>query len=63
VRLARAAVAGDLTGDGRVDGADLGTMLGAWGTGGYDCLADFDDNGTVGGSDLGVLLGAWGTGY
>jgi subtilisin family serine protease len=63
VRLAREAVGGDLTGDARVDGADLGKVLGAWGTGGYDCLADFDDNGTVGGGDLGILLGAWGNGY
>lgn len=50
-------VAGDLTGDGRVDGADLGMLLGSWGaTGG---AADLDQSGTVDGADLGALLGAW----
>lgn len=51
-------VFGDLNGDGIVDGADLGIMLGAWGTG--DPLADLDGNGAVDGADLGLLLGAWG---
>ena len=61
VRLARAAAGiGDLNNDGITDGADLGSLLGAWGSGGYDCRADLDDNGTVGGSDLGILLGNWG---
>ncbi|MBL9147151.1 MAG: VCBS repeat-containing protein [Phycisphaerae bacterium] len=48
---------GDLTGDGAVDGADLGSLLGAWGTAG---AADLDGNGAVDGGDLGILLGAWG---
>jgi hypothetical protein len=48
---------GDLTGDGRVDGADLGVLLGAWGTSGP---GDLDADGLVTGSDLGLLLGAWG---
>lgn len=61
----RPLVPGDLDGNGAVDGADLGVMLGAWGdcpaTGA--CLADLDGNGTVDGADLGVLLGAFaGTG-
>jgi len=51
---------GDVDRDGSVGGFDLGRLLGAWGTGGYDCLADLDDDGTVGGLDLGILLGNWG---
>lgn len=49
---------GDLNGDGKVDGADMGLMLGAWGT--DDPRADLDGNGDVNGADLGLLLGAWG---
>jgi hypothetical protein len=45
----------DLTGDGRVDGADLGTLLGAWGT----ASADLNGDCVVNGADIGVLLGAW----
>ncbi|MEI6474596.1 MAG: hypothetical protein WCO75_04320, partial [Planctomycetota bacterium] len=61
VRLARVAVGiGDLNHDGLTNGADLGVLLGAWGTSGYDCRADLDDDGTVGGGDLGILLGHWG---
>ncbi|MFG0257460.1 MAG: RHS repeat-associated core domain-containing protein [Phycisphaerales bacterium JB043] len=47
----------DLDGDGDVDGADLGLLLGAWGTSGP---ADLNNSGSVNGSDLGLLLGAWG---
>jgi hydroxyacylglutathione hydrolase len=50
---------GDVTGDGVVDGADLGYVLGAWGS--SDSVADFDSNDTVDGADLGLLLGNWGT--
>jgi agmatine deiminase len=50
---------GDFDGNGAVDGADLATLLGAWGPCG-GCAADFDDNGSVDGADLAVLLGAWG---
>lgn len=46
----------DLNGDGVVDGADLGIMLGAWGTPG----ADLNGDGTTDGADLGIMLGAWG---
>ena len=46
----------DLTGDGQVDGADLGVLLGAWGTNQYD----FNGDGTIDGADLGILLGSWG---
>lgn len=49
--------AGDLDGNGSVDGADLGILLGDWGASG---LADLDGNGMVDGADLGVMLGAWG---
>ena len=48
----------DLNGDGVVDGADLGLLLGAWGTSGP--AADLNEDGTVDGADLGLLLGAWG---
>lgn len=50
------ATPGDLSGDGQVDGADLGLLLGAWGTPGP---GDLDGSGTVDGGDLGLLLGAW----
>ncbi|MFO0826944.1 MAG: M12 family metallo-peptidase [Phycisphaerales bacterium] len=46
----------DLNHDGKVDGADLATLLGAWGTNG----ADLNGNGTTDAADLAVLLGAWG---
>lgn len=45
-------------GDGVVDGADLGVLLGAWAESGSS--ADFNGDGTVDGADLGTLLGAWG---
>lgn len=47
----------DLNGDGVVDGADLGILLGSWGASGG---GDLDGNGVVDGADLGLLLGAWG---
>ena len=51
----------DLNGDGTVDGADLGLLLGAWGPcPGSPCPADLNGDGTVDGADLGLLLGAWG---
>ena len=46
----------DMNGDGVTDGADLGVLLGSWGTAG----ADFNADGVTDGADLGVLLGAWG---
>lgn len=48
---------GDLTLDGKVDGADLGAVLGNWGKAG---LGDLDCSGEVDGADLGSLLAAWG---
>jgi hypothetical protein len=47
---------GDLNGDRVVNGADLGILLGAWGT----PDADLDADGTTAGSDLGLMLGRWG---
>ncbi len=48
----------DLTGDGTVDGADLGTLLGQFNSTGS---ADLNNDGTVDGADLGMLLGEWGS--
>lgn len=48
----------DLNGDGHVDGADLGILLGSWGQSGV--AADINHDGHVDGADLGVLLGSWG---
>ena len=48
---------GDLNCDGRVNGADLGTLLGDWGTSGP---SDLNGDQVVDGSDLGIMLGEWG---
>jgi hypothetical protein len=48
---------GDLNGDGNVGGADIGLMLGGWGTSGP---GDLDESGTVDGGDIGLILGLWG---
>ncbi len=48
----------DLTNDGIVDGADLGTLLGVWNT--SNAAADLNGDGNVDGADLGMLLGDWG---
>lgn len=50
------AIAGDLNGDRRVNGADLGLLLAAWGSAGP---GDLNGNGTVDGADLGLLLALW----
>lgn len=54
----------DLNGDGAVGPADLGQLLGAWGSpgcgGSKPCPADLNGDGNVGAADLGALLGAWG---
>lgn len=47
----------DVNGDGVVDGADLGILLGNWGNSG---AGDVDGNGQVNGADLGVLVADWG---
>ncbi len=46
----------DFNRDMIVDGADLGTLLGSWGTPDHDLTGDR----FVDGADLGQLLGAWG---
>jgi len=56
VRAARAIA--DLNNDGRIDGSDLGILLGAWGSC-AECWADMNHDGHVNGSDLGILLGSW----
>ena len=48
--------AGDFNGDGCVDAADMGILLGAWGT----PAADLDGDGTTDAADMGILLGNWG---
>ncbi len=57
---------GDVDGDGDVDQADLGALLGAYGsqTGdpNWNPDADFDGDGDVDQADLGTLLGAYGDG-
>jgi hypothetical protein len=47
----------DLNGDGVVNGADLGILLGGWSQPG---VTDLNGDGTTNGADLGVLLGSWG---
>ncbi len=49
---------GDLNHDGKVDGADLGLLLAAWGETEGD--ADLNNDGLIDGADLGLLLSAWG---
>lgn len=52
----------DLTGDGKVDGADLGALLGTWGpcNGTTQCPADINRDGQVNGADLGLIMGSFG---
>ena len=55
------ACAGDVTGNGAVDGVDLAAVLGAWGTdGGGEFPCDVDHDGIVNGADLAQVLGSWG---
>ena len=54
---------GDLTGDGAVNGADLGALLAAWGpcpAEGGCCDGDFNRDGVVDGADLAFVLASWG---
>ena len=54
----------DLNNDGMVNGADLGVLLGAWGsivsTNPCQHSPDLNGDGAVNGADLGILLGSWG---
>ena len=47
----------DLNCDNKVDGADLGILLGDWGPGSGG--SDLNHDGKVDGADLGILLGEW----
>ena len=52
---------GDLTQDGLVNSADLGLLIGAWGTDGSIVEgSDLNGDGIVDAADLGLLVGAWG---
>ncbi len=57
VSFAAQIVAGDINGDGSVDGADLAALLSGWGGRGP---ADLDGSGVVDGLDLATLLSNWG---
>ena len=48
----------DFTGDGRVDGADLGVLMTWFGSTGF--AGDLDDDGDIDGADLGAFLIQWG---
>jgi len=48
---------GDFTGDGQIDGGDLGILLGNWDGAG---ATDLNGDGNTDGADLGLLLGVWG---
>lgn len=48
----------DINDDGKVDGADLAALLGAWGNG--NIFMDLNGDGKVDGSDLAQLQAAWG---
>lgn len=57
--LGTVAVPGDVNGDGKVNGADLGAVLGTFGPASPGAPTDFDHNGIVDGADLGFVLGHW----
>ena len=52
-----AVIPGDFNGDGRVDSADLGMLLAAYGD--TNSPYDLNDDGVIDSSDLGILLGGW----
>ncbi len=52
---------GDISGNGLVNGADLGLVLAAWASDGTDEPgSDVNQDGIVNGADLAYVLGAWG---
>jgi hypothetical protein len=53
--------AGDLNGDRRIDGGDIGMLLSSWGYCGSTCPSDINRDGKVNGADLGLLLSGWGS--
>jgi hypothetical protein len=50
---------GDVDGDGAVNGNDLATLLGSWGTC-AGCAGDLNGDGVIDGNDLASVLGSWG---
>lgn len=48
----------DINGDDKVDSADLGLLIAAWGT--ADANADLNESGNVDSADLGLLIAKWG---
>jgi hypothetical protein len=58
IEFGGAACRADLNRDGRVDGADLGEVLGSYGQSGVP--ADINGDGIVNGADLGEVLGTFG---
>ena len=52
-------LAGDITGDGIVNAADLGLILSSWGPCPPSCTGDLNGDGTVNAADLGLLLANW----
>lgn len=48
----------DINGDGRVDGADLGALVSAWGAC-ASCPADLNGDDVVDGADLGLFISSW----
>ena len=60
-RPAMAQCPGDITGNGMVNGADLGLVLAAWGSDGTDEPgSDINADGLVNGADLAFVIGAFG---
>ena len=48
---------GDVNNDGVIDGADIGLLMGDWGT--DNIQSDFNNDGIVDAMDLGLLLENW----
>lgn len=57
VQIQVSTILGDLDGDGRVAGSDLGILMGVWGATQHP--VDLDGDGIIDGSDLVVLIGNW----
>jgi len=51
----------DITGDGSVNGGDLGVLLSSWGIALPSGIGDVNHNGIVNAADLAVLLSSWGS--
>lgn len=56
VQVGASCALADIDCDGHVNGADLGILLGNWGSPG---VGDLNQSGSTDGSDLGILLGEW----